>query len=231
MTILGTVDIRDFDLGCFVTLGSRLVTYLIDGEYRGQYVVDVAGINTQLSNFQNSVPVYFEEGEDTHVDYILPSFVFKKTSFVPAFERHPVAGTLARAPAKDAEPVIVDGRIIGYTRYDEQVRADPYDMSYDLTINARRMQENVMMVKHVMEKMRPPWFNLKVIDSLGDVREYDAGEVSYSNSSELADIADRVAAWTFSFTVRADIDTYDDICSPSMTDPRVFLRQGVEREV
>jgi hypothetical protein len=86
------------------------------------------------------------------------------------------------------------------------------------------------MVSHVMKKMRPPYFNFKVVDSLGDVREYDAGDMSYSNASELADIADRTAAWTLSFTVRGEIDTFDGICSPSMTDPYYSVQMGVEME-
>lgn len=231
MTVIGTLDVRDFDLGCMLTIGAEIVYYSIDGDFRAQYVVDVDGVNTDIDRFQNKVPAFFDSPEDAYQDYILPCFVFKSNSMNDAFNRQPYAGTVGRAPSKDAIPIYGDnGIIIGYNKYEEQIRPDPYDIGFDLMIYARRKQELNRMVSHVMKKMRPPYFNFKVVDSLGDVREYDAGDMSYSSASELADIADRTAAWTLSFTVRGEIDTFDGICSPSMTDPYYSVQMGVEME-
>jgi hypothetical protein len=228
MTVIGTLDIRDFDLGCMLTIGAEIVYYTIDGSLRAQYVVDVSGLNTDIERFQNKVPVFFDSPDDEFQDFIVPSFVFKSNSMNDAFDRQPYAGTVGRSPAKDAIPIYGDnGTIAGYSKYEEQVRPDPYDLSFDLIIYAERKQEVNKMMAHVMKKMRPPWFNFKVIDSLGDIREYDTGDMSYSNASELADIADRTAAWTLSFTVRGEIDTFDGICSPAMIDPYSSVQLGV----
>jgi hypothetical protein len=110
-----------------------------------------------------------------------------------------------------------------WNKIERQIRADPYDINYDLSILSRRVQELNYMKKHVMKKMRPPWFEFKVIDSLDDVRHYDAGEMSFSNTSELADIADRTTSDTASFVVRGEIDTFDDIVSSTMYDPRTTV--------
>jgi len=72
------------------------------------------------------------------------------------------------------------------------------------------------MVMYALRHFIPPSFIFKVIDSLGDVREYDALEVSVSETSELADIADRTVAWTISFTVRAAIDLHDPVEMPAV---------------
>lgn len=225
MTILGTVNLRDWDIGCYLTLGSELISYEIDGSLRQQYVVNIPDILNDISRFGGKIPVFFDSPEDPYQDFILPSFVFKQNDYNPAFDRQPLAGVVARAPTPDATPIYgKDGEIAGYDRYEEQLRGDPYDIVYDLLIYARRKDELFYMVKHVMEKMRPPWFSFKVIDSLGDVRHYDSGEMSFSNSTELVDIAERTASWTCSFTVRAEIDTFDTIASVAMLDPRTEIR-------
>lgn len=227
MTILGTVDIRDIDLGCMLTLGAEIIQYTIDGGQRAQYVMDIAGIDSDLDRFQGKVPVFFDRPEDSYQDWVLPSFVFSQTGYSGAFERMPYAGTVARGAARDAEVAYNDDGEQGYTKYVTQVRADPYDVSFDLMVYARRRQELNIMVKHVMSVMRPPWFSFKIIDSLNDVRHYDAGDMSFSNASELADIADRTKTWTVSFTVRGEIDTFDDVVSSAMIDPRSDVQIGV----
>lgn len=227
MTILGTLSIRDWDIGCYITLGSEIVTYTIDGDTRGQYVVDITGIDSEITRFQNKVPVFFDAPEDPYQDFILPSFVFKRNSFRVAFDRQPYAGTVARGPSHDAIPVTLPTGETGWSKYEVQRRGDPYDISYDLNIYGRRRVEANLMLAHVMRVMRAPWFEFKVVDSLGDVRYYDAGEMDISNTSELADIADRIQSETFSFMVHAEIDTFEDVVSPAMVDPRVTMHIGV----
>jgi hypothetical protein len=227
MTILGTLSIRDWDIGCYLTLGSEIVTYTIDGDTRAQYVVDIAGIDSEVTRFQNKVPVFFDAPEDPYQDFILPSFVFKRNSFRVAFDRQPYACAVARGPSHDAIPVTLPTGETGWSKYEVQRRGDPYDISYDLNIYGRRRVEANLMLAHVMRVMRAPWFDFKVVDSLGDVRYYDAGEMDISNTSELADIADRIQSETFSFMVHAEIDTFEDVVSPAMTDPRVTMHMGV----
>ena len=232
MTILGTVGIREFDTGCFLTLGAEVVNYQVDNDIRAQYVVGITGLFNLVERFDYKVPVFFDTPEDPYQDFILPSFVFRQSSMTPAFDRQPFsAGVVARAPAKDAEKIVLpDGRV-GYSKYETQLRGDPFDIQYDLTVYGRLRQEMVLMLAHVMKVMRAPWFEFKVIDSLGDVRHYDAGEMSFSNTSELADIADRTQSETVSFLVHAEIDTFDEKVSPAMIYPRPRVELGAVREV
>jgi len=207
------------------TIGAEVIQYAVDNTLRDAYVVDIPRVNSGLERYQNKVPCFFTAPEDSFQDYILPSIVFKQNDATPAFERQPWFSVAARGPAKDAEEVKnSEGDVIGYTKYETQLRGDPYDITYDMILYARRKQELNEMIMWVMRITRPPWFVFKVIDSLGDVRQYDAGEVSFSNTSELADIADRTQSWTISFTVRAEIDTYDDIEMVAMTEPQTSAK-------
>lgn len=224
MTVIGTVDIRDWDLGCYLTIGAEIVTYSIDGGTRAQYVVDVPGLNTDIPRFQNKVPCFFDAPEDPYQDYILPSFVFKRNGYEPAFDRQPYAGTVARGPAKDAELITLPNGVTGWSKYETQVRGDPFNISYDFAILGRRSQEKNVMLQYVMKTMRIPWFSFKIVDSLGDVRYYDAGDMNYSNTSELADLADRTQSEMMSFTVRAEVDTFEERVSSAMIDPRYTIQ-------
>ena len=57
MTILGTVDIRDFDAGCMHTIGAEVAYFTIDGSPRAQYVVDLPGVDSGLDRYEGKIPV------------------------------------------------------------------------------------------------------------------------------------------------------------------------------
>lgn len=225
MTILGTLDIRDWDTGAILTLGGELSQYVVDGETRQVYTVAVPGVDSGLTHLNNRVPLMYKSPEDPYQDFILPSFMFKRNDMAPAFERQPWYQWVARAPSKGAKKIILpDGRE-GYDRYDNQFRATPFDISYDVTLMARRQQDSVHMIKYALRHFIPPWFAFKVVDSLGDVRHYDAGEVTFSDNSELIDIEDRMVGWNISFTVRGEIDIHDDREYPAVLAPTATYSQ------
>jgi hypothetical protein len=210
LTIIGTLGLRDWDEGCMITLGAEPTEYQVDGETRAIYTVEVPYLQSGIEKLGGvRVPCFFDTPEDVYQEYVLPNFTFKRNDMTPAFDRHPWYQWVARAPAKGAKKITLpDGRV-GYDRYEKQWRATQFDMTYDCMVNARRQQELVLMLTYALRHFIPPWFIFKVIDSLGDVREYDAGEMSISNVSELNDIADRTVAWSISFTVRGEIDLHD----------------------
>lgn len=221
MTVIGTLDIRDWDNGCMLTIGAFLVNYTVDDSVRSQYVIDVPKVDSGIERYGYKVPVFFDSPSDPYQDYVLPSLVFKQTSIAPAFERQPYTGVVASGPSQDAEPIYHGGQIVAYTKRVLQLRADPYDISYDLEILGRLRHERNLILSHVIKIMRPPSFNFKVIDSIGDLRLYDTWDVSISDTSELADIADRTIGSTISFLVRAEIDTFDDVVYSVMVDPKI----------
>ncbi len=210
MSVIGTVNIRDWDKGCYLTLDAEVVQYEEDGRVRGQYVVDVPGVNSGIEKYDNKVPVFFAAPEDAYQSFVLPCVIIKQNDLSPAFDRHPWYGWVGRAPAKGAEKITLEDGRTGYSRYVNQWRATQYDISYDVTIMARRRQVANLMLLYVQRRTMPPSFVFKLIDSIGDVREYDAVDVSISNTSDLLDISERVAGWTISFVVRGEIDLHDD---------------------
>lgn len=216
MTVIGTLVLRDWDAGVPLTLGAEVATYSVDGDTRGVNVVRVPGVDSGLAHLDGRVPVLYLEPEDVFQDFVLPCYTFKASALTPAFDRHPWYQWVARGPAKDATKITLPDGSIGYSRYENQWRASQFDISYDVQVMGRRRQETNLMLHYALRHFLIPGFIFKVIDSLGDVREYDALEVSVSETSELADIADRTVAWTISFTVRGEIDLHDTVEQPAV---------------
>jgi len=216
MTVLGTLAIRDWDAGVPLTLDAEVATYVVDESTREVNVVRVPGVDSGLDYLDGRVPVLYLEPEDIYQSFILPCITFKASSMTPAFDRHPWYQWVARAPAKGATKITLPDGTVGYDRYENQWRATQFDISFDVQVMGRRRQEANLMMTYALRRFMPPGFIFKVIDSLGDVREYDAVEVSLSETSELADIADRMVAWTISFTVRGEIDLHETVEMPAV---------------
>lgn len=216
MTVIGTLTLRDWDAGLPLTMGAEVATYTEDGDTREVNVVRVPGVKSGLSYLDDRIPVLYLEPEDVYQNWVLPCFTFKATALTTAFDRHPWYQWVARAPAKDAQKIVLPTGQVGYDRYENQWRATQFDIAYDVQVMGRRRQETNFMLHYALQRFLPPGFIFKVIDSLGDVREYDALEVSVSETSELADIADRTVAWTISFTVRGEIDLHETVEQPAV---------------
>ena len=217
MTILGTVGLRDFDLGVAMLLAPDTVTFPVDGATESAYAVAVPGLDTELTIYGNRVPVHFANPEDVFQPAILPVYRIARADLTPAFDRQPWYNLVAVAPAASARPVLLPDGTRGYTGYEEQWRADPWDITYDISVLGRRQEDAGRMLLHLMRCCKPPSFAVPVVDSTGDTRHYDAVDIGISEASALADVADRVVGWTMSFTVRAEIDTYDAVTGTAWT--------------
>lgn len=216
MTILGTVGLRDWDEGCMKTLGAEIVYYEEYGDTRGIYACSVPGLDSGFSDINGMVPCQFQDPEDVYQRFRLPCFQFKRNDLTPAFDRKPWYGWSARAPSKDAIQITLPDGTIGYNKYDNQWRANPFDIQYDCMLMARRTQDMYLMLQYALRHFIPPWFIFKIVDSKGSVREYDAGDLSFSNITDLIDIAERMVGYSISFTVRGEIDIHDDMEETAM---------------
>lgn len=219
MTVIGTVSLRDFDAGAVITAGGEIVNYEVDGVSRAAYGIPVPGVDGD-GRIKNYVPCLFGNAEDKYQPNILPSFIFKRSSLTPAFERHPWVHTPGRKPAQGATlrtvQVGIDAlgnpiTVQGYDKYTWQSGAIPFDISYDVEVRGRLQADSLKMLHFLLRLYRAPWFVFKVFDTLGDERHYDAGELSISNTSELAGVGDRVISWTVSFTARAEFNLDEDV--------------------
>jgi hypothetical protein len=169
------------------------------------------------------VPCRFKAPEDVFAPYVLPLIVVARSDLTPAFDRQPLNGMAARGPARTAARARGADGTAGWTRYEEQRPGHPFDIAYEVRLFARRQASMYRMLHYVLTRLSPPWFTFGVVDSLGAAREYDAGEVSISDTSELADLADRTAGWTIGFTVRAEIDLWPSTEAQAATETRLAL--------
>jgi hypothetical protein len=217
VTVIGTVDLRAFDEGVVKSLRPDLVSFEVDGATRTAYAVAVAGLDSELAAYGGRVPVHFANPEDVFQPALLPVFRVARMDMTPAFDRQPWYHQVARGPAAGAQPVILPSGERGYTHYETQWRATPFDITYDITVLGRRQEDAQRMLLHALRCCKAPWWAVPVVDSLGDTRHYDAGDLGVSDASALADIADRVIGQTMSFTVRAEIDLDDTTTARAFT--------------
>lgn len=208
MGVISTVGLKDFDRGMILSLGSQLIDIQIDGDTRQAYVLKVDGLATNLEYYAPYVPVFFTTPEDVFQPYRLPCVVIRRNDLTPAFDRSPYYG-YQRTPAPTAQKVMIplnDGMLTGYNKYVSAELPTPFDIAYDVQMYARTQNTAIPLLMRLLQVCRPPFFSVAVFDSVGDKRVYDAGEVSVSNGSELADIADRTISYTISFSIRGELD-------------------------
>jgi len=208
MGAIGTVGLKDFDRGMILTLGSQLIDIQIDSDTRKAYALSVPSLTTDVPYYAPYVPVFFTIPEDVFQQFRLPCVVVRRNDLTPAFERSPYYG-YQRTVAPDAKKVMIQsgGKVLtGYNKYVSAPLPTPFDISYDIQVYARTQNTGIPLLMSVLKVCRPPFFSVAVFDSLGDKRLYDAGEVSVSDGSELADIADRTISWTISFSIRGELD-------------------------
>lgn len=209
MATLSTITLRAYDLGLFETLGAVLYDYTVDGETRKVFARSIPGVSTNIPGLSGAVPFFFAMPEDVYQAFVLPCVLLRRTSLTPAFERAPWYG-YERAPDVTANPITItkpDGSTItGYDKYAEKAVSTPFNIGYDVQIMARTQSDFLMIFQTLMMTMRPPFFTFGAIDSLGELRLYDAGAVSVSDSSEITSIVDRTISATVSFEVQGEID-------------------------
>ena len=210
----GVLGFTDFDRAVVKALCAELIDIDVGEGVRQHYAVDVPGVFETPPEFSGKVPVMFMWPEDVFQPYILPSFVVRRNDIVPNFERQPPFGH-QRFPVCGANKVFVDlgnGNVVqGWDEYKTRAWPTPFDIGFDILVLARIQKDGIAMLTHALKKMKPPWFSIAVVDSENCRRLYDAGPVSVSSTSELADVADRTISWVISFDVRAEVDLSNEV--------------------
>lgn len=212
-TVFGLVDLPDFDRGVVTTIGGTLVDVTIPNEEgtRQAYAVKIDGLLETDPKFGEDggwVPILFLHPEEPYQLWELPAIVIRRGDLTPNFERQSWFGYV-KCPAADAQDIWVkvgDKALKGSSRYETRRWPLPMDISYEVQAFARLQLDAIKILHHLLTRILPPWFSVEVYDSKGDRRLYDAGPVSISSLSELADIADRTIGWSLSFDVRGEID-------------------------
>jgi hypothetical protein len=224
----GSVGLRNFDEGIVETLQPEI----INDNY---YLTKVPNMASPVPG-SPGIPIVFAYPEDLYERYKLPVVVIRRDDLSPALSRwHPGMVTY-KSPAANAVPVEVtlpDGSVSrGYSRYEVQQQAVPYDITYTISLLARhrgfgkgsqgavgagspRNQVN-RLLDYVM-RIYQPYSQVVVRDSLGDARSYAAFMESTSHLDEVADVTDRVIGFALTLRVEAELDLRDPREKPVST--------------
>lgn len=240
----GDVWVEDFDRGVVETMGAQITGddyfVAIAGVENGYFPHDYRVIelrNTQMPGIQ----VIFAAPDDVVQAFTIPCVVVRRDSIDPADDRWPSRNLKYEAPAPGATQVSVywpthpnadaDGYVTGWSKYERQEGAWPYDFSYMISVLAAGRNCTTVaqrMIKHIM-RIWPPKDNLGVFvkDSLGDLRSYEAFSEGPIDLKEALDVNDRQAG--FSMTLRIDGEL--DLSDPYFTKPVQSMTLNTSQDV
>lgn len=211
----GTVTLRSFDEGVVETLGAEILDtpegpnyFIVPSKHK--FLKD----NMSPPPGSPGIPVTFASPEDVFEKWKIPVLVVRREDFTPAMERWQSMGSRQyRAPAEDATPIQVGNRR-GFDKMEESQQAFPFDFNYSLIIQARhrgapgiRNQANVLL--HHVLRVYPTYCAVRVRDSNGDYRGYDAFSEGASSQDDLFDVADRTISFSVSLRVEGELDLHD----------------------
>jgi hypothetical protein len=220
----GQVWIENFDRGVITTLGAQILNWSMDGNSKPNYIIPLADI-TGLSSSDLAVdvngtvapgvPITFNNPSGVYEDYVLPSIdVSRNDEFSIALNRFVPCGLAYKAPATGASPETVtlpDGtEVNGYDNYETQQSAWPYDIVYTINIKAKYRRVARLILKKVLN-IYQAYGSVSVLDSLGDTRTYDVFNEGFSDTSEVLSIDERMASWSMTIRVEAEIDINDPV--------------------
>lgn len=217
----GTVGIRDFDLGVVKTLGAEEYTDPSVGP-TGTFIPEVPGVCPP--DGMPGVPVVFAFPEDVITNYKQPVIVVRRDDISPANERWHPSGLQYRAPGAGAVPFVVtvgSWSKSGFDRMESLPQAIPFDITYTITVKGRYRgggtsggksnRAGVDALFNYALRIFPPYGYIKVVDSIGDFRGYDAFNEGISNLDSTGDIQEREIGYAMSIRVEAELDLKDPI--------------------
>jgi hypothetical protein len=215
----GTVGIRNFDAGVVETLGAFIAD---DGNGLPKYYTKIdSGPEGDIAcgpPGAPGVPVVFAYPEDVLQDYKEPFILVRRDDITAAMDRWQPAGIQYRAPGKGAVPFIATlpggATVSGFDRMEQLGQAIPYDITYTIQVRARyrgatgqRNQVNAMFA-HVL-RIYPPYGKVNVVDSIGDLRGYEAFNEGISNTDSVGEVTERSLGFAITLRVEAELDLKD----------------------
>lgn len=224
----GTVGIRNFDEGVVVTLGGFIAN---DGAGLPKYWTKVnSGPGGDVACGPPGlpgIPIVFAYPEDVLQDYKDPFILVRREDISAAMERWEPAGYQYRAPGYGAVPFIAStpaGPVTGFDRMEQLGQAIPFDITYTIQVRARyrgatgqRNQANAMFA-HVL-RIYPPYGKVNVVDSIGDLRGYEAFNEGISNIDNVGEVTERELGFSITLRVEAELDLKDPITLQTVKRP------------
>jgi hypothetical protein len=220
----GTVGLRDFDQGVVETLGA--VPY---GDF---YLLDIPGVEGPPGipvppGMKSPVPITFAFPEAVLDRFRIPIVLVKRESIEPALNRWHPGALQYQTSARWAHPVVVQQGLTtlnGYNANEYLPQAVPYDITYTVSVIGRYrgtkvpgqrsvgipppnpvMSYSNLILNFVM-KTYQPYCEVRVKDSIGDLRGYEAFTEGPSHLDEVSEVVERVIGFALTLRVEAELD-------------------------
>lgn len=235
----GIVGLRNFDAGVVETLGGVVHDVDTGkGPHSNYYLVPSRTFPVEPAPGLPGIPVTFSHPEDVYARYRQPVVVVRRDDISPAMNRWHPGHKSWKAPAQGANPVVVvldpgtfgEVRLNGFDRYETKDTGVPFDITYAIQIYARhrgkgplpkkgkptgftgaagspRNQVNAIL-DYVLRRY-PPFGQVLVEDSLGDIRKYSTFMEAISHLDEVPGVAERVLGFAVTVRVEAELDLSD----------------------
>jgi len=207
----GFVFIRDFDLG--------MARSLIGVQEKDKPTSDSDRFFLTFPQFpaddQNATIIY-KNPEPTLQWHQFPRVMISRDSVNIALERwHPITQEYM-LPAPGTQIVSVPGDLpqetrIGPATREAKEQAWPFDITYTIEVWHRYANWAQAMIFRVMKSF-PPYGKMKLLDSLNEVRTYDAfAEGGVTDLTEALSMTDRGAGLSWTVRVTGELDLADQV--------------------
>ena len=242
----GIVGLRNFDEGVVVGLGAEVHEVDTGKGPHSNYYVGTSILPVEPAPGLPGVPVTFSHPEDIYARYRQPVIVIRRDDIAPAMNRYHPGHKSYRAPAQTAKPVVVvlnegtfgEQRLEGFDRYETKDTGVPFDISYSIQIYARHRgkgplpkkgkptgftgaagspRNQVNSVLDYVLRRYPPYCQVNVEDSLGDIRKYSAFMEAISHLDEVPEVTERVLGFAVTLRVEAELDLSDPVVQRAAT--------------
>jgi hypothetical protein len=158
----------------------------------------------------------------------------RRDDIAQAMERWMPGTQQYRAPADGAQPLSVtlpNGvTVTGYDRMEIVAQAIPFDITYTISVKARyrgapgqRNQVNGLFA-NVLRRY-PPYGKINVVDSIGDLRSYEAFNEGISNLDNIVEVQDRTLGFAITLRVEAELDLKDPYTVQTVRHPLTLQLQ------
>jgi hypothetical protein len=241
----GFVDLRSFDEGVVETFGA-----VVDPK-SGDYHLKIDAVETvgfdppKGSPFYRGhveprpglpgIPITFYYPEDVFKKFSIPVIWVSRDSIDPAMQRWHPGMQQYRAPGRGALPVNYQRTQTapvqhGADRVEQVDQATPFDFMYTINIAARnragapRSQGANRILRHILGVYQP-YCEVRLKDSIGDYRTYEAFMEGVGMLDEAAEINDRVIGFAVSLRIEGELDLNDPVIRKTVTQQVTTVRR------
>jgi len=244
----GMVDLRSFDEGMVLAIGGRIAnpagTFFEIGDKaaEGNYYFNLPNVSPPPG--LPGIPITFAYPEDIFEKYYIPAVIVRRDDVVADMARWHPGAQQYKTTGIGAIPLALDlpngTRVRGFSSKEYLEQAEPVDLLYTVSILAKHRQgigarsEVNAVFKHVL-RIFQAYGQIPVIDSIGDLRTYEAFREGVSMLDDLSEVSARMVGFAVTVRVEAELDLADPVevgaqtNQPAVTKlPSIALKTNVD---